>query len=106
MTIINEKEKVNINEIKKILNKNEKEILSNLKFFLNNSNVQFEIENSNNKNFDLLIYAIKNKSPIPVIEFIISNFEKYKISLNYETKQNEVPLFIAFEKAIPKQKNK
>eukprot|EP00833_Pecoramyces_ruminatium_P012036 jgi/Orpsp1_1/1186068/evm.model.c7180000096731.1 len=97
--------KININqnyilEIEKILKNSEEDVLNNIKSFFEN-NEEVNIDNLNSKDYDLLIYAIKNNCSISVIEYIINNCKKYKTNLNFETLRNEIPLFITLKKAIP-----
>jgi len=90
-----------IEEIKKVLS-SIGDVLNNFILFFNSKKSVFETDEINNKNFDLLIYALNCNCSLPIIKFIINNCKNYTISLNYEAHKNKVPLFIAFEKAIPK----
>jgi len=96
-----------IEEFKKIISafKSNNSDKNTLEEFLKKNKKYFTFESVNGNDFDLLIYAINNKCPIDCIECIIKNCEKYKTTLNYETIQGEIPLFIAFPKAINKQDN-
>ncbi|KAL6589733.1 ankyrin repeat-containing domain protein [Neocallimastix sp. 'constans'] len=90
---------------KKLLNSEDrKDVLNNFKSFLELNKNTLKIDDLITTDFDLLVYAIQNNCPLPLIEFISEKCQKYRTSLNYETKQHEVPLFIAFENAIPKQR--
>jgi len=90
---------------KKLLNSEDrKDVLNNFKSFLELNKNTLKIDDLITTDFDLLVYAIQNNCPLPLIEFISEKCQKYKTSLNYETKQHEVPLFIAFENTIPKQR--
>jgi len=102
------KNKINnyIRDVKKILNVqgslNKINILENFKIYLDRHRHTITIDDLNTTYFDLLIYSIKSNCPISVIKYLLENCQKYRSCLNYETKENEIPLFIALKKAIPK----
>jgi len=101
-TIINN----GIIEVNKILKyeQGKENDLNNFKAFLDNNKNSFNIDDLNLHNFDLLLCSIQNGCSIELIEFIINNCKKYKTTLNYETKNGDIPLFVAFVNAIPKYK--
>eukprot|EP00833_Pecoramyces_ruminatium_P005492 jgi/Orpsp1_1/1179524/evm.model.c7180000069696.1 len=88
------------NDIKKILSS--KNDLKNLENYIKNNENTFKLDDVNTEDFDLLIYAIDYGCSISLIKFLIKNCKKYQFSLNYETKNNEIPLFISFLKALIK----
>ena len=97
---------VGIQKFKNIINSTvDDNDINVLKEFLEKNKDCFSIDSINRENCDLLIYAINSRCAIGVIEFIINNCKKYKTTLNYETIQGEIPLFIAFTKAISERIN-
>lgn len=97
---------VGIEEFKKIINSIvDDNDINVLEEFLEKNKGCFSIDSINRDNCDILIYAINSHCTIGVIEFIINNCEKYRTTLNYETVQGEIPLFIAFTKAISERVN-
>ncbi|ORY21355.1 hypothetical protein LY90DRAFT_142012 [Neocallimastix californiae] len=95
----------NIIEAKKILStgKEDIQLLNDFKLFVENNKNLFSIDDLNTKDFDLLIYAINETRSFELIKYLIKSCKKYITCLNYETKQGEVPLFVAFVNAIPKK---
>jgi len=83
--------------------KTKEEILNNFKNYIK-FHSELNINDLNSKIFDLLVLALKNKFPFELIKYIVGTCIKYKKSLNYETKEEDVPLFLAFLNAIPQKK--